>query len=44
MNDYYICVRRFVASDLELPDSLYIFGNKLLKIEWQNVGSIYCAL
>jgi len=24
MNDYYICVRRFVVSDPELPDSLYI--------------------
>jgi len=27
MNDYYICVRRFVASDPELPDSLYILFN-----------------
>ena len=24
MNDYYICVRRFVVSDPELPDSLYL--------------------
>jgi len=23
MNDYYICVRRFVVCDPELPDSLY---------------------
>jgi len=23
MNDYYICVRRFVVSDPELPDRLY---------------------
>ena len=23
MNDYYICVRRFVVSHPELPDSLY---------------------
>jgi len=23
MNDYYICVRRFVVIDPELPDSLY---------------------
>jgi len=24
MNDYYNCVRRFVVSDPELPDSLYL--------------------
>jgi len=23
MNDYYICVRRFVVIDPELPDTLY---------------------
>ena len=28
MNDYYICVRRFVVSDPELPDSLYIKGKQ----------------
>ena len=27
MNNYYICVRRFVASDPDLPHSLYITFN-----------------
>jgi len=31
MNDYYICVRRFVASDPELPDSLYVFNKSTNK-------------
>jgi len=26
MNDYYNCVRRFVVSDPELPDSLYMYS------------------
>ena len=34
MNDYYICVRRFVVSDPELPDSLYM--EQMQSNTWKN--------
>jgi len=45
MIEYYICVRRFVLSDPELPDSLYttIFNVKLTNsyfIEYLTLGPI----
>jgi len=33
-NDYYNCVRRFVVSDPELPDSLYIYSVLSLLPGW----------
>ena len=45
MNDYYICVRRFVASDPELPDSLYFKADGCqiqVKIFFTNIQA-YCT-
>jgi len=32
MNDYYTCVRHFVVSDPELPDSLYLLGFWIMNV------------